>query len=54
GESVSEDDIKSWCAASLPDFKAPKQILFTDDLPKSDRGKVLRDGLRDLWVSAKQ
>jgi acyl-coenzyme A synthetase/AMP-(fatty) acid ligase len=53
GEELSEEDLKSWCAASLPAFKAPKQIYFTDDLPKSDRGKVLRDGLRDMWISAK-
>lgn len=53
GEDLSEEDVKTWCAASLPDFKAPKQVLFTDELPKSDRGKVLRDDLRDLWTAAK-
>jgi len=53
GEELSEEDLKSWCAASLPAFKAPKNIYFTDDLPKSGRGKVLRDGLRDMWISAK-
>ena len=53
GEELSEEDVKSWCAASLPAFKAPKQVYFTEELPKSDRGKVLRDGLRDMWVSAK-
>lgn len=52
GESLSEEDVKAWCADSLPDFKAPKEIHFTDELPKSDRGKVLRDKLRDIWVSA--
>ena len=51
GEELTEDDVKSWCEASLPAFKAPKQVYFTDELPKSDRGKVLRDGLRDIWVS---
>lgn len=53
GEELSEEDVKSWCAASLPAFKSPKNVYFTDDLPKSDRGKVLRDGLRNMWVSAK-
>ncbi len=52
GEDLSEEDVKTWCGGSLPDFKAPKQVFFTDELPKSDRGKVLRDGLRKIWVSA--
>ena len=49
GESLSEADVKSWCADELPAFKAPKRILFMDDLPKSDRGKVRRDDLREMW-----
>ncbi len=53
GENLTEEDVKSWCADSLPAFKAPKHVYFTDELPKSDRGKVLRDGLRDIWLSAK-
>ena len=35
----------------LPPAKTPKQILLVPDLPKSDRGKVLRDKLRDDWVA---
>ena len=54
GESLTEDDIKSWCADELPDFKAPKQVFFLDDLPKSDRGKVLRDELKDVWSAAQR
>lgn len=53
GETLSEDDVKTWCAAELPAFKAPKEVFFLNDLPKSDRGKVLRDALRDVWKSAK-
>jgi acyl-coenzyme A synthetase/AMP-(fatty) acid ligase len=28
----------------------PKQVLIVAELPKSDRGKVLRDKLRDDWI----
>lgn len=52
GESLTEEDVSAWCADSLPDFKAPKQIYFMDELPKSDRGKVLRDALKDIWKAA--
>jgi acyl-coenzyme A synthetase/AMP-(fatty) acid ligase len=34
----------------LPPAKAPKQVLLVPELPKSDRGKVLRDKLRDDWI----
>src|SRR4051812_26715074 len=34
----------------LPPAKMPKQILLVPDLPKSDRGKVLHDKLRDDWI----
>ena len=35
----------------LPPAKTPKQVLIVPDLPKSDRGKVLRDRLRDDWLA---
>jgi acyl-coenzyme A synthetase/AMP-(fatty) acid ligase len=31
----------------------PKQIFIVPDLPKSDRGKVLRDRLREDWTARK-
>lgn len=37
------------CAAELPAFKVPKAIYLTDALPKSDRGKIVRDRLREKW-----
>ena len=35
---------------TLPKSKVPKSIYIIDQLPKSDRGKVLRDNLKKLWV----
>ncbi len=34
----------------LPTAKMPKQVLFVSELPKSDRGKVLRERLKEDWV----
>ncbi|HTS39488.1 MAG TPA: class I adenylate-forming enzyme family protein [Xanthobacteraceae bacterium] len=34
----------------LPAAKMPKQVMIVPDLPKSDRGKVLRDKLREDWI----
>ena len=35
----------------LPPAKLPKQVVIVADLPKSDRGKVLRDKLREDFVA---
>ena len=32
---------------SLTDYKVPRIVVFRDDLPKSNVGKVLRKDLRD-------
>jgi acyl-CoA synthetase (AMP-forming)/AMP-acid ligase II len=37
-------------AQKLPLPKQPKRMFFVAELPKSDRGKVLRDRLREEWV----
>jgi acyl-CoA synthetase (AMP-forming)/AMP-acid ligase II len=37
------------CAQKLPLPKRPKRIFLVPELPKSDRGKVLRDKLREEW-----
>ena len=42
------------CAQHLPPAKTPKQVLFVSELPKSDRGKVLRDKLREDWTARQQ
>ncbi|MEC9207084.1 MAG: long-chain fatty acid--CoA ligase, partial [Pseudomonadota bacterium] len=52
GEVLDEGDVKSWCAGALPEFKSPKHVFFLDDLPKSDRGKVRRDDLKEFWAKS--
>ena len=49
GEKLTEDDVISYCAETLPEFKLPKRVYFVDELPKSDRGKVIRDTLQEQW-----
>lgn len=52
GETVDARDLLTHCAAHLPEAKRPRHIHITDSLIKSERGKVKRDALRDLWLSA--
>lgn len=52
---LSAAEVLAHCATLLPAPKQPKQVVLVADLPKSDRGKVLRDKLREDWLSrAKQ
>ncbi|ALO46136.1 AMP-binding protein [Pseudohongiella spirulinae] len=41
------DELTSYCRENLTAYKVPKQIVFVDDLPKSNVGKILRRELRE-------
>ena len=41
-EPGSEDEIKDFCKDKLTNYKHPKIIVFRDELPKSNVGKILR------------
>ncbi|MFY0654189.1 MAG: AMP-binding protein [Cyclobacteriaceae bacterium] len=46
-DSLSEDEMKSYCHENLTGYKRPKHIEFVDELPKSNVGKVLRRILKE-------
>jgi acyl-CoA synthetase (AMP-forming)/AMP-acid ligase II len=48
---LTEASIRRHCEQHLPLPKTPKQIRIVARLPKSDRGKVLRDKLREDWAA---
>ena len=50
GISLSSDDVLQHCRRKLPPFKAPKSVLFLDELPRNARGKIDRKALVGLWV----
>ncbi len=50
-KALTEALVLAHCSKFLPPAKTPKQVLLVTDLPKSDRGKVLRDKLRDDWIA---
>jgi long-chain acyl-CoA synthetase len=45
--ALTEDIIRQHCKTSLTGYKVPRIVVFKDDLPKSNVGKVLRKDLRD-------
>ncbi len=46
--NLTEADVKAHCATGLTNYKRPKIVVFRDDLPKTNVGKILRRELRDL------
>ncbi|MFV3127261.1 acyl-CoA synthetase [Niveispirillum sp. KHB5.9] len=48
GAAVTEADILAHCAAHLAGFKAPKRVVFVENLPRNASGKILKRDLRQL------
>lgn len=49
-DSLTEDELKSFCMEQLTGYKKPKYIEFRDDLPRTNVGKILRRELRDEMI----
>jgi long-chain acyl-CoA synthetase len=49
GASLDTGTLLKHCAARLPAFKAPKQIVLSASLPKTERGKLDRRALLERW-----
>lgn len=42
GETATEEDIIQFCKKEMANYKAPRQVEFRDELPKTTVGKILR------------
>ncbi len=42
GQTVSTEELRTWCKEHLAPFKVPARVAFKQELPKSMIGKVLR------------
>jgi long-chain acyl-CoA synthetase len=49
--SLTEDALRDFCRESLTSYKVPRTIVFTDELPKTNVGKILRRELRDQYIT---
>ncbi|HVJ52612.1 MAG TPA: acyl--CoA ligase [Aliidongia sp.] len=47
GASADEQELRSFAAARLADFKVPRKILFLEEIPKGPTGKMQRIGLAE-------
>jgi acyl-coenzyme A synthetase/AMP-(fatty) acid ligase len=51
GAQIDAEALLQYCGTVLPAFKAPKQIVLSTSLPKSERGKLDRKALAQRWLS---
>ncbi len=48
GETLTEQDVISYCKGKMTGYKVPTQVAFVDQLPKSTIGKIMRREVRDM------
>jgi fatty-acyl-CoA synthase len=51
GYTVSESELIGFCQGKLARYKIPKSVAFTDVLPRTAAGKVLKRELRELFTN---
>lgn len=47
-DALTEEEVITFMREQVTAYKVPKSIVFADDLPKTNVGKILRRELRDL------
>ena len=53
GETLSEEEVSTYCKEKLAAYKVPKLIEFIAELPKTAVGKIMRRELRDREMAMK-
>jgi fatty-acyl-CoA synthase len=51
GETPAEEEILGFCQGRLAGYKRPRRVVFVDELPKNQLGKVLYKELRNRFPS---
>jgi acetyl-CoA synthetase len=49
--TVVAEELRKWIAHEIGSFAKPEQIRFTDSLPKTRSGKIMRRLLREIVTS---
>jgi len=49
-KSLTEKEVIAHCHESLTNYKCPKEVYFTDELPKSNVGKILRRKIKEAHI----
>ena len=47
GKQLSEDEVKDFVKDNLARYKSPREVVFMDELPRNQTGKVLKRELQE-------
>jgi len=47
GKTVTEQEIKQFCLERMASYKAPKQVMFLDSLPRTTTGQIDKERIRE-------
>jgi acyl-CoA synthetase (AMP-forming)/AMP-acid ligase II len=50
GEELAEAELLEWCKGKMGKFKIPKKVVFSDTIPRTPTGKILKRVLRDQYT----
>lgn len=49
GEELTEEELIEWCQGKIGKFKIPKRVIFSDSIPRTPTGKILKRLLREQF-----
>jgi fatty-acyl-CoA synthase len=52
GASLTDDELREYCAGKIAHYKVPKYVLFVDEFPMTVTGKIQKFKMRDAAVEA--
>jgi fatty-acyl-CoA synthase len=50
GEEATEQEVTDFCRGEMAHYKAPKRVIFTDAIPKSFKGEIIKRELREKYA----
>jgi acyl-CoA synthetase (AMP-forming)/AMP-acid ligase II len=51
GETLTEEEVNSFCEQNLPRYKRPRRIIF-DKVPRNPTGKIEKPKLREKYAAS--
>lgn len=48
-QALTQEELIDWCKDKLAKFKTPKEVVFTEEIPRTPTGKVLKRVLREQF-----
>jgi len=50
GEELTEAELIEWCKGKIGKFKIPRSVVFSDTIPRTPTGKILKRELREKYL----